>query len=72
MKFMENFEERYEEAQMIVIKEQAASATLLHERMGVGYPVALMLLNLLEKQGVISPAYGDRPREVMVTAPINL
>lgn len=64
---MDNLEQKYEEARALVIKEQTASATLLYKRMGIGYPIALILLNLLEKRGVVSFDPGNGPREVLLT-----
>ncbi len=57
---------RYEEARALVIQEQVASATFLHSRMGIGYPKALMILNLLEQRGIISPDSGNAPRQVLI------
>lgn len=58
----------YGEAKQIVIQAGKASASLLQRRLRVGYARAARLLDLLESQGVIGPADGARPRDVLVGA----
>lgn len=55
----------YEEAKELVINAGKASASLLQRRMRVGYARAARLLDILEDQGVIGPADGAKPREVL-------
>jgi S-DNA-T family DNA segregation ATPase FtsK/SpoIIIE len=55
----------YEEAKELVIQSGKASASLLQRRMRVGYARAARLLDILEDQGVIGPADGAKPREVL-------
>ena len=61
-------EERYEEARALVIREQVATVTLLVQHMDIGYPRALMILNLLEIDGVISRVnnYATGPGKVLL------
>lgn len=56
----------YEEAKELVIQSGKASASLLQRRLRVGYARAARLLDILEDQGVIGPADGAKPREVLV------
>jgi len=58
----------YEEARQVVIESGKASATLLQTRLRVGYSRAARLLHMLEEQGVIGPAEGNKPREVLASA----
>ncbi|MCB0225731.1 MAG: hypothetical protein KDI02_18715, partial [Anaerolineae bacterium] len=39
--------------------------SLLQRRLGIGYPRASRLMDQLEEEGVIGPADGSRPREVL-------
>lgn len=55
----------FEDAREIVIQAGRASASLLQRRLRVGYSRAALLLDKLEKEGVISPADGSKPREVI-------
>lgn len=56
----------YEEAKELVIQAGKASASLLQRRLRVGYARAARLLDILEEQGVIGPADGAKPREILV------
>lgn len=55
------------EAKEIIIKAGKASASLLQRRLRIGYARAARLLDLLEEQGVIGPAEGAKPREILIT-----
>jgi DNA segregation ATPase FtsK/SpoIIIE, S-DNA-T family len=61
----------YEEAKDTVVKAGKASASLLQRRLRVGYARAARLLDLLEANGVISPADGSKPREILVDVPVR-
>lgn len=56
----------YEEAKELVVQAGKASASLLQRRLRVGYARAARLLDILEDQGVIGPADGAKPREVLI------
>ncbi len=56
----------YEEAKDIVVAAGKASASLLQRRLRVGYARAARLLDLMESQGVIGPADGAKPRDVLI------
>lgn len=55
-----------EDAKEIVIKAGRASATLLQRRLRVGYARAARLLDILEEMGVVGPADGSKPRDVLI------
>ncbi len=50
----------------IVVEANRASASMLQQRMGIGYNHASRIMHLFEKRGVIGPARGAGPREVLV------
>ncbi len=56
----------YEDAKELVVQTGKASASLLQRRLRVGYARAARLLDLLEEQGVIGPADGAKPRDILV------
>lgn len=56
----------FNEAAETVIRSGKASASLLQRRLRVGYARAARLLDLLEERGVVGPADGARPRDVLV------
>lgn len=56
-----------EEAIAVVIAEQEASASLIQRRLGLGYPRAARIMDLLHQLGIIGEATsGGRTREVLV------
>ena len=53
------------EAIKLVTESGRASTSFLQRRLGVGYPRASRLMDQLEQEGVIGPAEGSKPREVL-------
>lgn len=60
-------DELLEEAKELIINSGKASASFLQRRLSVGYARAARLLDILEDRGVIGPANGAKPREIMVS-----
>ena len=58
----------YKDAIRVVIDSGKASASLLQRRLRVGYARAARLVEEMEEQGIIGPADGARPREVLVSS----
>jgi S-DNA-T family DNA segregation ATPase FtsK/SpoIIIE len=56
----------YEEARQIVIEAGKASTSYIQRKLRVGYARAARLMDILEDKGVIGPADGAKPREVLV------
>ena len=61
-------DDKYGDALEVVVKSQKASASLLQRRLKVGYARAARLIEELEERGVVGPADGARPREVLVAS----
>ncbi len=66
----EGEDELYGEAKETIMRAGKASASLLQRRLRVGYARAARLLDLLEADGVIGPADGSKPREILIDAAI--
>ena len=60
-------EEEYERAKAVVIATNRASISHLQRQMHVGYNHAAKIIDLLEARGVIGPARGAGPRDVLAT-----
>lgn len=58
----------FEDAVKCVIESGKASASLLQRRLRVGYARAARLIEDMEEQGIIGPADGARPRDVLVSS----
>lgn len=56
----------FEEAKQVVIKAGKASASVLQRQLRVGYARAARLLDILEQEGIIGPAEGAKPRDVLI------
>ena len=54
------------ESVKVVCQYDRASASLLQRRLSIGYARAARILDQLEATGVVSPAEGSKPREVLV------
>jgi S-DNA-T family DNA segregation ATPase FtsK/SpoIIIE len=55
----------YESAREEVLKAGKASTSYIQRRLRVGYSRAARLIDMLEQKGVIGPADGAKPREVI-------
>lgn len=58
-------DEMYEQAFQLVMDTRKASASLLQRRLKLGYARAARLIDLLEKNGVVGPADGAKPRRII-------
>jgi len=56
----------YEDAKLAVIEAGKASTSYLQRKLRVGYSRAARLMDILEENGVIGPADGSKPREILV------
>ena len=56
----------YKDAVRVVVEGRKASTSLLQRRLRIGYAKAARLIEAMEEQGLIGPADGSRPREVLV------
>jgi S-DNA-T family DNA segregation ATPase FtsK/SpoIIIE len=61
----------YEEARAIIIEAGKGSTSYLQRKLKVGYARAARLMDMLEERGVIGPADGAKPREVLDRGPKN-
>ena len=59
-------DEMFDEAAEAVFSAGKASASMLQRRLRIGYARAARLLDLLEKNDVIGPPDGARPRDVLI------
>ncbi len=55
----------YQDAVRVVLEAGRASTSTLQRRLRIGYGRAARLIDLMEKDGIVGPADGTRPREVL-------
>jgi DNA segregation ATPase FtsK/SpoIIIE, S-DNA-T family len=58
-------DELYEEAVQLVVSSGAASVSLIQRRLRIGFSRAARLLDIMEANGVVSPATVLGQREVL-------
>jgi S-DNA-T family DNA segregation ATPase FtsK/SpoIIIE len=57
----------FRQAAEIVVGAQKGSASLLQTKMKIGYARAARLIDELETAGIVGPADGPRPREILIS-----
>lgn len=60
----EEYDEKYDEAVAVVTETGQASISMVQRRLRVGYNRAARMIEIMEKEGIVGPADGSRPREV--------
>lgn len=61
-------DEMYDQAVRLVTESRQASISWVQRRLRVGYNRAARMIERMEREGVISPGEGGRPREVLAQA----
>ncbi|HXY38137.1 MAG TPA: DNA translocase FtsK [Vicinamibacteria bacterium] len=59
-------DELFEEAARFVVQSGQASTSMLQRRFRIGFSRAGRLVDLMERDGIIGPAEGSKPREILV------
>lgn len=61
-------DELYDEAVRLVVSEGQGSASFLQRRLRVGFSRASRLIDIMERDGILGPPQGSKPRDVLVKA----
>ncbi len=64
----EKRDELWDEAVRLIKEHETASTSFLQRKLRIGYSRAARLVDQLEEEGLVSPAKGNQPREVLVGA----
>jgi S-DNA-T family DNA segregation ATPase FtsK/SpoIIIE len=56
----------YNDAVRVVVTEGRASTSLLQRRLSIGYGRAAKLVDMMFHNGIVGPADGSKPREILV------
>jgi len=61
----EEYDENYDLAVQIVTEAGKASTSMIQRRLKIGYNRAARIIEMMEREGVVGPADGARPRKVL-------
>ena len=60
------YDERYDDAVALITKTGHASISMIQRHLRVGYNRAARIIEVMEKEGIVGPSDGAKPREVLV------
>jgi S-DNA-T family DNA segregation ATPase FtsK/SpoIIIE len=61
----DEIDEKYDDAVNLVMESRQASISMLQRRLRVGYNRAARMIEMMERQGLVSGTDGSKPREVL-------
>ena len=59
-------DELFDEAARLVVSNGQASTSMLQRRFRIGFSRAGRLVDMMEREGIVGPADGSKPREILV------
>ena len=62
---MTHLDPMFEDAARMIVSEQNGSTSMIQRKFAIGYNRAGRLMDQLEKAGIVGPAKGSKPREVL-------
>lgn len=68
----EGGDDMFNDAVRVVVDTRKASTSLLQRKLRIGYARAARIIEEMEEQGIIGPADGARPREVLISSMADL
>jgi len=61
----DDYDKKYDEAVALVCETGQASISMVQRRLRVGYNRAARMIEIMEKEGIVGPSDGSKPREVL-------
>jgi S-DNA-T family DNA segregation ATPase FtsK/SpoIIIE len=68
----EQYDERYDDAIALVTKTRQASISMIQRHLRIGYNRAARMIEMMEREGIVGPSDGVKPREVLVPGYENM
>lgn len=62
----DDYDERYDDAVALVTQNGQASISMIQRHLRIGYNRAARIIEVMEKEGIVGPSDGAKPREVLV------
>ena len=69
---MQNLDPMFEEVARLVVQTQQGSTSMIQRKFSIGYNRAGRLMDQLEVAGIVGPAHGSKPREVLCVSEEDL
>ena len=63
---VEEYDDLYDQAVSLVLDKGLASTSMVQRAFRIGYNRAARILETMEKEGVVGPSSGAKPRKVLV------
>ena len=60
------YDERYDDAVALITKTGQASISMIQRHLRIGYNRAARIIEVMEKEGIVGPSDGAKPRDVLV------
>jgi len=64
----DEYDERYDDAVALITKTGQASISMIQRHLRIGYNRAARIIEKMEKEGIVGPSDGAKPRDVLVTS----
>jgi S-DNA-T family DNA segregation ATPase FtsK/SpoIIIE len=65
-----DFDDRYDDAIALVSKLRQASISLIQRHLRIGYNRAARIIEKMERDGIVGPSDGSKPRNVLIGKPL--
>ena len=61
------FDELFEDAVILVVKDNQGSISYLQRKLRIGYSRAARIIDRMEEIGIVGPSEGSKPRKVLIS-----
>ncbi len=62
----EDYDEKYDDAVALITKTRQASISRIQRHLRIGYNRAARIIETMEREGIVGPSDGSKPREILV------
>jgi S-DNA-T family DNA segregation ATPase FtsK/SpoIIIE len=69
---MQNLDSMFEDAAKVIVQNQIGSTSLIQRKLELGYNRAGRIMDQLQAAGIVGPANGSKPRQVLITDLLSL
>jgi len=63
---LSDLDENFDEAARLIVSNQHGSTSLIQRKLQLGYNRAGRIMDQMEQLGIVGPAQGSKPREVLI------